>query len=346
MDAAVKNAPDANPAAAADGPIAFWFDGKGKSVAGSAGQIAQRIFAPIAPGNRSRTNGGFGWIHCNIANPLLGELHQDGTLDSLVFDMLSEADTRPQCVPHKDGLLFNLRGRAIILIDDESDLVAVRMWINKAGIITTWRRPTKAMQELLAEVGRGFCPHSVGEFVARLSLRVVDTIEPMVDDLVESVDDLEIEVVEGSQKLRRRELSDVRRQAIDLRRFLFPQRDAFSTLLIERVSFMQEADRAKLHEAQDSMTRFIEELEVTRERCAVLHDEIIDNRSERMNKQILLLSVVSALFLPASLIAGMLGMNVSGIPMNDHPLAFAFISFMMMVLILAEIALFRWLKII
>ncbi len=345
MNAVVKTAPAVDAVSGADAPLAFWFDGKGKTVAVNANQAAERIF-PAATGTRRRPNGGFGWIHCNIDSPLLSALHHGGQLDALVFDNLNEADTRPLCIPHNEGLLLNLRGRAIILIDDESDLVAIRLWITKNGIITTWRRPTKAMAELLAELGRGQCPHSVGDFVARLSLRLVDTIEPMVDDLVEGVDDLEIEVVDGSQKLMRRELSEVRRQAIDLRRFLYPQRDALSTFLIERLPYVHEADRAKLHGAHDSLTRFIEELEVTRERCAVLHDELIDNRSERMNKQILLLSVVSALFLPASLFAGLLGMNVTGIPLNDHPWAFAAICGMMLALIAGEIILFRWLKII
>jgi len=202
------------------------------------------------------------------------------------------------------------------------------------------------MEEVLGELGRGYCAHSVGDLVSRIALRLADSIEPMVDDLTGTVDDLEVAVVDGSQKVMRRELSEVRREAIDLRRFIYPQRDALSTFLIENVDFVRETERVKLHEAHDHMTRFIEELEVTRERCSVLHDEIIDGRSERMNRQILLLSVVSALFLPASLIAGLLGMNVAGIPAAEHPYAFPAICLAMIALIAIELVLFRWLKIV
>lgn len=328
-----------------EGDIAHWFDGKGKASPLAMAEALARLHPAV--GSAARRRGpGFVWLHCHIESPLLAGMNSARQIDTLVHDQLAEADTRPLCIPHNEGILLNLRGRAITLIDDESDLVAVRLWITRHGVISTWRRPTKAMQELLNEVSRGASPRSVGEFVARLTLRIVDTVEPMVDDLAETVDDLEIEVVDGSQKLMRRELSEVRRQAIDLRRFLYPQRDALSTLLIEHVSFIREEDRVRLHEGHDRMTRFIEELEVARERCAVLHDEIIDNRSERMNKQILLLSVVSALFLPASLVAGMLGMNVSGIPLAAHPFAFYGISIALLALIIFEIILFRWLKII
>lgn len=329
-----------------DTEFAFLFDGRGGAEPIDVATAAERIF-PLHPraGRTSRSTA-FSWIHCNIGAPVLAHLFERQKIDELVFDRLSEVESRPLCIPHHAGLLLNLRGRAIEQVDGESDLVALRLWISRYGIVSAWRRNTRAMEEVLGELGRGYCAHSVGDLVSRIALRLADSIEPMVDDLTGTVDDLEVAVVDGSQKVMRRELSEVRREAIDLRRFIYPQRDALSTFLIEHVDFVREPERVKLHEAHDHMTRFIEELEVTRERCAVLHDEIIDGRSERMNRQILLLSVVSALFLPASLIAGLLGMNVAGIPAAEHPFAFPAICVAMLALIAIELVLFRWLKIV
>jgi zinc transporter len=49
---------------------------------------------------------------------------------------------------------------------------------------------------------------------------------------------------------------------------------------------------------------------------------VIDLRSEAMNRQMLLLSVVSAIFLPLSFLTGLLGINVAGIPGAAEPWAF------------------------
>jgi zinc transporter len=332
--------------AASEVEFAFRFDGKGAAEPIEVNAAADAIF-PLQPPAAKRTGPStFAWIHCKIGAPVLADLRARHKIDELIFDRLSEAETRPLCIPHKDGLLLNLRGRAVDEVASESDLVALRLWISRHGVISAWRRETRAMQEVLGEIARGYCARSVGDLVSRIALRLADSIEPMVDDLTGTIDDLEVAVVNGSQKVMRRELSEVRREAIDLRRFIYPQRDALSTFLIEHVDFIREAERVKLHEAHDHMTRFIEELEVTRERCSVLHDEIIDGRSERMNRQILLLSVVSAIFLPASLIAGLLGMNVAGIPAADHPFAFPAVCIAMVALIAIELVLFRWLKII
>jgi zinc transporter len=326
--------------------FAYLFDGRGSAERISVASAVESIFPaqPLTTG-RAKTVP-FAWIHCNIGAPVLSSLFARQKIDELVFDRLSEVESRPLCIPHHAGLLLNLRGRAIDQAVGESDLVALRLWISRHGVVSAWRRKTRAMEEVLGELGRGYCAHSVGDLVSRIALRLADSIEPMVDDLTGTVDDLEVAVVDGSQKVMRRELSEVRREAIDLRRFIYPQRDALSTFLIENVDFVRETERVKLHEAHDHMTRFIEELEVTRERCSVLHDEIIDGRSERMNRQILLLSVVSALFLPASLIAGLLGMNVAGIPAAEHPYAFPAICLAMIALIAIELVLFRWLKIV
>ncbi len=331
--------------------VSYWLNGREKSKGLEPQRAIELLFGgadktpatAAAPAKHGAL--GFVWMHCHIESPWLARMLGEGRIDQLVFDQLSDADTRPMCIPHSDGLLFNLRGKALVSVKDENELVAVRSWIVKGGVITCWRRQTRAARDLLAEVTRGYGPKTPGDLIARLALRMVDSIEPMVDDLSEVVDDLEIEVVAGGRELMRREMAELRRDAIDLRRFLYPQRDALSTILIERAAFLKEKDRIKLHDAHNSMARFIEELEVTRERVAVLHDEIIDNRSEQMNKQMLLLSIVSAVFLPASLVAGLLGMNVEGIPFATHPGGFWIICGITLAIVVAELILFRWLKI-
>ncbi len=70
------------------------------------------------------------------------------------------------------------------------------------------------------------------------------------------------------------------------------------------------------------MTRLGEELDAIRDRAQVVHDQIMDNRAEIMNRQMLVLSVVAAVFLPLGLITGLLGINVGGIPLASDPSGF------------------------
>ena len=58
----------------------------------------------------------------------------------------------------------------------------------------------------------------------------------------------------------------------------------------------------------------------------------MDRRAETMNRQMLILSVVAAIFLPLGLITGLLGINVGGIPGADNPWAFAIVCVLLVVL--------------
>jgi zinc transporter len=63
-----------------------------------------------------------------------------------------------------------------------------------------------------------------------------------------------------------------------------------------------------------------------------------------MNKAMYLLSIVAAIFLPLSLLTGLLGINVGGIPGAENKWAFLFVTFLLVVVALLLIGLFRRIK--
>jgi len=85
-------------------------------------------------------------------------------------------------------------------------------------------------------------------------------------------------------------------------------------------------ERARLREATERVTRLAEELDAIRDRAQVVHDHMMDSRAEAMNRQMLVLSVVTAVFLPLGLLTGLLGINVGGIPGANSGFAFWIVS--------------------
>ncbi|MCS6758258.1 MAG: hypothetical protein MO852_03545 [Candidatus Devosia euplotis] len=53
-----------------------------------------------------------------------------------------------------------------------------------------------------------------------------------------------------------------------------------------------------------------------------MHEQIIDARADQMNRAMLILAAVTVVFMPLTLISGMLGMNVEGIPFAGEGRAF------------------------
>lgn len=284
---------------------------------------------------------GFVWLHLrrdgSATRPALTALG----LDSSVIAALTADETRPRCTAHGPGLLVNLRGVNLSPGAEPEDMISVRLWLTAERVVGVWVRPLHAVEDIHAALRRGEGPVSPGDFTAKLVLRLADRAEPAVAALNERIDAMEEAMLTGEVRALRPELSDLRRRAILLRRHMVPQRDALTTMEIEDAAWLSDRDRIRLREAAERVMRLGEELDAIRDRAQIVHEQIMDARAEALNRRMLLLAVISAVFLPLSLIAGLLGMNVGGIPGAAHPDAFWVVAALVTVI---GLGLFLWVR--
>lgn len=292
--------------------FAFGPDGSGGAV-----EPAAHVTEQIAP------QGGFAWVHVNASGQVGQNWLAGAGFDAITLAALTASETRPRATVHGQNVLMALRGVNLNPGAEPEDMVSLRLFVSARLVVTVERRELNAIDDVIAGFGRGPGPASPGELIARIALRSSDRAEPVVAALNERIDDLETgSEAAGVGAAERAELADIRRMAILMRRYMFPQRDALSSLEIEDLGWLDLHARSRLREATERVTRLAEELDAIRDRAQVVHDMIIDQRSEAMNRQMLLLSVVSALFLPLTFLTGLLGINVAGIPGATFPLAF------------------------
>lgn len=140
--------------------------------------------------------------------------------------------------------------------------------------------------------------------------------------MTDAIDELEDVALEENERNIRARLADARRTAVQLRRYVAPQRDAINSLSLSDVALFDDRTRLHLRETSDAVTRMTEEIDAARERAMILHEQIMDQRSETMNRNMLILATATAVFLPLQFIVGLLGINVAGIPGAQSPLAF------------------------
>lgn len=309
---------------------AFWLDG-----AGGADEVA------MGTGPLEGPEQGFLWVHLSGKDQGVDDWLATTGLDPLVIAALTATETRPRCTVHEGTILMNLRGVNLSPGAEPEDMVSLRTYLSRNVVVTLQRRPLYAIRDVIDEAIGGQAATTPGELIARIALRLADRAEPVVMALNERIDDLEDKVLEGSGTVPRGDLGDVRRMSIVLRRYMAPQRDALTTLEIEETGWLHGPDRSRLREASERVTRLSEELDAIRDRAQVVHDQIMDMRSEAMNRQMLVLSVVAAIFLPLGLITGLLGINVGGIPGEGISWAFWAVCGLLLIVVLIQIWLFR-----
>jgi len=289
---------------------------------------------------------GFYWRHYDLGAPEARAALEAEGLEPLVFGALTGPGSRPRCAAHGDGLRVNLRGVNLNPGAEPEDMVSLRLWVTGAGVISAQLRRLWALGDVREGLARGALPDGPAELVARIALRLADRAEPVVADLNEAIDGLEDEMEDGRGQVTRAELSQLRRRAVQLRRYFFPQRDALSTFEIEDATWIKPHDRLRLREATERVTRIGEELDAIRDRAQLVQEQIMDARAERMNRQMLVLSVAAALFLPLGLVTGLLGINVAGIPGTQTPWAFWAVCALLVGLGLAQLWVFWWIGLI
>jgi zinc transporter len=282
------------------------------------------------------------WVHLDLVNPQTHRwLSQNGDLPKSVQDLLLAQETRPRCISFERGLLVVLRGVNTNPGEDPEDMVAVRIWIDAGRIITSRRRRLLSVIDVDRSLSDNQGPRNSGEVLLRIVERLGDRIGEFVDGLESRLDDEEDEARTSDALEFLPRLSMLRRQIASVRRFLSPQRDALERLARQSTELLGDALTPEFHQEADRITRYLEDLDLARERAIVLHEELLSRIAQEQNSRMYLLSIVAAIFLPLSFVTGLLGMNVGGLPGVDSPLGFAWSALVMVVVAVGLLFIFR-----
>lgn len=283
------------------------------------------------------------WMHLDYSKPAVQQWMQESSgLTHLTAEALLQAETRPRCVPADEGLMVFLRGINLNPGADPEDMVSIRVWVGERRVFTLRMRRTQSVDDLREAIGQGHGPQTPGDFLAMLIDRLLDRANTVIEDLYDQVDELEDMVLVESDYHQREQLAGIRRQAIALRRFLAPQREALNRLSVERSPILTDEHRLHLREDFDRLTRLVEDLDAARERAMVTHESLVSRIAEQTNQRMYVLSIIAAIFLPLSFVTGLLGINVGGIPGAESALGFAAVVVLMLAIAVGLWAFFRW----
>ncbi|MBI1237600.1 MAG: zinc transporter ZntB [Alphaproteobacteria bacterium] len=262
----------------------------------------------------------FRWIHLDLKTEGV-RAWLERNCDPVVALALSRQDTRPTVNPVDNGNIIILRGVNLNPESDPEDMVSIRLWVQPKRIISTRIRRLMAITAIREQIGAGNPPRTIADFLVRLTAGLTERMDPVVAELSDRIDDLEEQSVDRSSGLRS-DLAEIRRTVIALRRYIAPQRDVLYRLAGDTSGLLDRATQVRLRETSDQVMRMVEELDSVRDRCAILNDQLVDKRAEEMNTNMMVLSVVAAIFLPLSFLTGLLGINVGGMPGAEFAWAF------------------------
>jgi zinc transporter len=287
------------------------------------------------------------WLHWDRSHPQTQTwLRTSSGLSEFVCDLMLEENTRPRLLPLPDNeLLLFLRGVNLNPGAEPEDMVSVRIFAAAQRVISLRLRSLRASDELIDLLNEGKGPKTASELLVYLAQLLTDKVQAVVSELTELVDDME-ERIDADERYmpEHGNMVHIRRRAAGMRRFLHPQREIYAQLTRSKMPWFVDDDADYWNELNNSLTRYLEELELTRERVGLVLEAEDRRLNERMNRTMYRFGIITGIFLPMSFLTGLLGINVGGIPGSDNPYGFVFACALMIVVAVGQMWLFKRLR--
>ncbi len=177
----------------------------------------------------------------------------------------------------------------------------------------------------------------------RIVDQMVDNYRPEVEELEEWLDQLEEQVFQAPSPDLIREILDVKRDITGLRRIALPQRDAVGRLARREFSVITDELAYRFRDVYDNLVRIADEALIFQDRVTSILEAHLSNVSYRLNEVMKVLTVITVIFMPLTLAAGVFGMNVHlpGVNSPDSPAPFWWIMAGMALTTLVMLWMFR-----
>jgi magnesium transporter len=170
---------------------------------------------------------------------------------------------------------------------------------------------------------------------------MVDHYRPVIEDLEDRIGKLEELAFTGEQHIVRKILK-VKRDLSTLRRVLMPQRDAIGRLARREFSQISDEMAYRFRDVYDHVARYADETILFQDRVTGVLEVNLATVSNRLNMVMKVLTVMSTIFLPLTVLTGMWGMNV---PLPHFPggedVQFWWVAAIMIAIIVVMLAGFR-----
>ena len=286
------------------------------------------------------------WVHLSARSAEARRwLTNDAELpDETLIDALLAEDTRPRMQTREDGVLLVLRGVNLNDNAEPEDMVSIRIWVESHRFISVQLRTLAGVEDMRQRIESGVGPTDIGDLLTTFIEGSIVRMSPIMGDLADGIDELEDRILQMELSGIREKIVSTRRQAIIFNRFLAPQRDIVQRLTEASIPWLDEDNVLRLQEAQNDITRFVEDLQALRERSHSVQEEVANILTEKLNRNTYIFSLIAAIFLPLSFLTGLLGINVPGIPGADDPEAFLVFCGILIAVVVAQVAVFKKLR--
>ena len=258
----------------------------------------------------------FLWLHFTLTNNASEKwLRENLTLPDAFLEALHEG-SRSTRIEYSDGRLVAVVNDALYDFSfAASDIATMWLSLDRHAVISARRKPLRSVDRLRASVNKGELFGSTVELLIHLLHDQADVLVQIVREAIATVDGIEDSLLADRLEIGRVDLGALRRVLVRLRRLLAPEPAALFRLLNHPPEWITALDLQELRQSTEEFSVALDDMAALLERIKMLQEEVAAQVNAQNNRSLFLLTIFTVLALPINIIAGLLGMNVGGIPL-------------------------------
>lgn len=278
------------------------------------GELIERDVASIADLPACDTPGRVYWIEINGTGggSLLHALGEKYHLHPLALEDVLHTPQRPKMESY-DHHLFIIAQMLYRLPDGRMCGEQVSMFLGANLLITIQEDPEfDVFNPVRARIrsGRGYIRKLGPDYLAYALLdAIIDHCFPILESVGDALELMEDEILEKPRPALVATIHEYRRMLLQLRRFVWPERDVISALLHDESGLVSKETKVFLRDCYDHTIQIMDLVESYRDVSSGLMELYLSAVGMRTNEIMRVLTVMSSIFIPLTFIVGLYGMN-------------------------------------
>lgn len=273
-------------------------------------------------------------------------LQNNFKLHPLVIEEFSEPTMRPKAAQYGDCLYLAIH---IPLFDvDKKTTYAAELDIAMTGdyLITAHTNSILQLEEFFKELKsddalrQRYLMYSPAFLLHHILEMLLESCFPKLDHIARKLERIEDEIFSGNEKGMVFEISYIKRDILNFRRTLKPQRSVIESLAQRDSSLIPQEMRPYFQDLIGTNIRVWNTLENTKEVAESMEDTNNSLLSNKLNSTMKVLTIFSAVMLPMTVYSNILAMSAD-IPFGKNPFGFWIHITIMIFISLFTIAMFK-----
>ncbi|OGP78325.1 MAG: magnesium and cobalt transport protein CorA [Deltaproteobacteria bacterium RBG_16_64_85] len=271
--------------------------------------LEERTLRPEEIASLSVPAGGVLWLNiCGLSDPgVVRAVGERFGFHPLALEDVLNVPQRPKVERYEGHLLIILRE---VRYPEPPEQVS--LFLGDRVVVSFQERPGDAFDPVRERLrqAKGQIRALGADFLAYvLCDAVIDAFFPTLEKLGDEVEELEERVIASPSPEAFHEIRQAKQRLLDVRRAVWPARDAMNELLREESPLILAATRPYLRDCYDHLVQLMDMVETFREMAAGLVEEYMSSMSNRMNEIMKVLTVIATIFIPLTFLVGVYGMN-------------------------------------